>query len=147
MAGNEIVVGLDDTASARAALQWAATQARLTGDRLTAIHVLDWPVGIATFGTEGEHGFIAANDVSAPYRRGMQRVFDDVRPASGWRLQFAEGETGPVLVEAARSAHLLVIGSRTRARWVEDVAGPVGHYCLSHMRCPLVTIPDVGDRT
>jgi nucleotide-binding universal stress UspA family protein len=147
VAGNEIVVGLDDTASARAALQWAAKQARLTGDRLTAIHVLDWPVGIATFGTEGEHGFIAADNVSAPYRRGIQRVFDDVQPASAWCLQFAEGETGPVLVEAARSADMLVIGSRTRGRWAEDVAGPVGHYCLSHMRCPLVTIPDVEDRT
>lgn len=142
MEGKEIVVGLDDTASARAALRWAASQARMTGARLTAVHILDWPVGITAYGTEEEHGLIPTNEVSASYRHGIQGVFDEVRLESGWRLQFGEGETGPVLVEVAQRADMLVIGSRTRARWVEDVAGPVGHYCLSHLPCPLVIIPD-----
>jgi Universal stress protein family len=46
-----IVVGLDDTPTARAALRWAANQARLTGATVRAVHVIDWPIGIEAFGS------------------------------------------------------------------------------------------------
>ena len=42
MANNEIVVGFDVSPSARAALEWAARQARSTGWTLRALHVVDW---------------------------------------------------------------------------------------------------------
>ena len=42
MANNEIVVGFDVSPSARAALEWAAQQARSTGWNLRALHVVDW---------------------------------------------------------------------------------------------------------
>ncbi|HEX3196765.1 MAG TPA: universal stress protein, partial [Propionibacteriaceae bacterium] len=53
-----IVVGLDDTPTARAALRWAARQARLTGATVRAVHVIDWPIGIEAFGSMevGEDG-------------------------------------------------------------------------------------------
>jgi nucleotide-binding universal stress UspA family protein len=40
---NEIVVGLDDSRSSKAALDWAAEQARSVAAVLRAVHVLDWP--------------------------------------------------------------------------------------------------------
>ena len=40
---DEIVVGLDDSLSSKAALDWAAEQARSVGAMLRAVHVLDWP--------------------------------------------------------------------------------------------------------
>jgi nucleotide-binding universal stress UspA family protein len=40
---SEIVVGLDDSRSSKAALDWAAEQARSVGAVLRAVHVLDWP--------------------------------------------------------------------------------------------------------
>lgn len=46
-----IVVGLDDTPTARAALCWAARHARLTGATVRAVHVIDWPIGIEAFGS------------------------------------------------------------------------------------------------
>jgi universal stress protein family protein len=45
MTRNEIVVGLDDSPSAKAALRWAAEQAIRKRAALRAIHVLDWPYG------------------------------------------------------------------------------------------------------
>jgi hypothetical protein len=48
MTRNEINVGLDDSPSGRAALSWAARQAVLAESLLRAIHVLDWPCGVAT---------------------------------------------------------------------------------------------------
>jgi nucleotide-binding universal stress UspA family protein len=47
MTRNEIIVGLDDSPSGRAALSWAVRQAVLADSLLRAIHVLDWPYGAA----------------------------------------------------------------------------------------------------
>ena len=62
-----IVVGLDDTPTARAALRWAARHARLTGGTVRAVHVIDWPIGIEAFGSVevGEDGRLPEEKVSA----------------------------------------------------------------------------------
>ena len=138
-----IVVGLDDTPTARAALRWAARQARLTGGTVRAVHVIDWPIGIEAFGSVEieEEGRLPAEKVSAPYRRGIRRVFEEVAPDPDWQLQFAEGDAASVLVAEAAGADLLVIGARTNPDWTGDVSGPIAHYCLSRTTCPVVTVP------
>ena len=138
-----IVVGLDDTPTARAALRWAARQARLTGAAVCAVHVIDWPIGIEAFGSMevGEDGLLPEEKISGPYRRGIRRVFEEASPEPGWQLQFAEGDAGPVLVAESADADLLVIGTRTTPDWTGDVSGPVAHHCLSHMTCPIVAVP------
>ena len=138
-----IVVGLDDTPTARAALRWAARQARLTGATVRAVHVIDWPIGIEAFGSVEveEEGRLPEERVSGPYRRGIRRVFEEAAPEPGWQLQFAEGDTASVLVAEAAGADLLVIGARTNPDWTGDVSGPIAHYCLSRTTCPVVTVP------
>ena len=59
---NEIVVGLDDSPSSNAALDWAAEQARSVGAVLRAVHVLDWPCGLSPAGFPAPANFM---DVSA----------------------------------------------------------------------------------
>ena len=138
-----IVVGLDDTPTARAALRWAARQARLTAATVRAVHVIDWPIGIEAFGSvEGaEEGRLPEQRVRGPYRRGIRRVFEEAEPEPDWQLQFAEGDTASVLVAEAAGADLLVIGARTNPDWTGDVSGPIAHYCLSRTTCPVVTVP------
>jgi nucleotide-binding universal stress UspA family protein len=55
MTRNEIVVGLDDSPSSKAALSWAAEQAIRTHTVLRAVHALDWPYG-AAYVAKGEPG-------------------------------------------------------------------------------------------
>jgi nucleotide-binding universal stress UspA family protein len=43
MTAKEIVVGIDDSAPGRAAMQWAAAYARSKGSALRAIHVVSLP--------------------------------------------------------------------------------------------------------
>jgi nucleotide-binding universal stress UspA family protein len=139
-----IVIGLDDTPTARAALRWAARQARLTGATVRAVHVIDWPIGIEAFGSieVNEDGHLPEEKVSGSYRRGIRRVFEEASPEPEWQLQFVEGDTGPVLIAEAADADLLVIGTRTNPDWTTgDVAGPVAHHCLSRTTCPVVTVP------
>jgi nucleotide-binding universal stress UspA family protein len=144
MSMSRIVVGLDDTPTARAALRWAAEQARLTGATVRAVHVIDWPIGIEAYGSVelDEAGHLPEEKVSTTYRRGIRRVFEESCPEPGWQLQFAEGDTGPILIAEAADADLLVIGTRTNPEWTAgDVAGPVAHHCLSRTTCPVVTVP------
>ena len=71
----------------------------------------------------------------------MSRIFDEVDPLPGWELSFAEGPTAPVLVQLARLADLLVLGSRERAVLGDARVGDIGHYCISHSRRPVVVVP------
>ena len=43
MTQDTIVVGVDESPQARAALRWAADAARRSGSRLVGVHVLQWP--------------------------------------------------------------------------------------------------------
>lgn len=138
-----IVVGLDDTPTARAALEWAARQARLIEATVRAVHVIDWPIGIEAFGSVevADDGRLPEEKVSAPYRRGIRRVFEEASPEQGWQLQFAEGDAAEVLVAESADADLLVIGTRTNPDWTGDVSGPIAHHCLSRTTCPVVVVP------
>ena len=56
MTRNEIVVGLDDSPSAKVALRWAAEQAIRRQAVLRAIHVYDWSYGPRDSAVDAPHG-------------------------------------------------------------------------------------------
>lgn len=116
---NCVIVGLDDSAGSRAALQWAAVYADATGTDLCAVHILDWPIGLtAAAVSTGTRLHVPQHDVAEPYWRGMQRVFADVDCLDGSTMRFAQGDVGDVLVRLS------------------------SHYCISHAACPVVTVPE-----
>ena len=144
MTSHTIVVGLDESPSSRAALEWAARHAKLTGSVLRAVHVLDWPYGLddADVASPGSAGRLLTHDqIEALYRGRITRVFDDVDPRPDWLIQFARGEVGPVLVHQAEQAALLVVGTREHVGLERLLVGSVSHYCLSHAACPVVAVP------
>ena len=142
MSTREIVVGLDDSRSARAALRWASDHARHTGLVLRAVHALSWPFGVQSPGldTEAER-HLSFDEVDARYRASITAVFDEINPRPDWLIQFARGDAGPVLVRQSQGAALLVIGTPEHVGLGRLIAGSVGHYCLSHATCPLVAVP------
>lgn len=143
MTRNEIVVGLDDSLSARSALAWAAAQARRTGRIVRAVHVLSWPVGYGAVGFAGaiESTYLPDPKTQEAYRSTIARVFEEVHPPADWLVQFAEGDAGVVLVNQAQGAELLVIGTREHVGLARLLSGSVSHYCLSHATCPIVAVP------
>ena len=143
MITNCIVVGLDDSATARAAHRWAAAYAHATGKDLCAVHVLDWPIGLnASAVKSGTRLRVPKQDVAEPYWRGIHRVFDETSSPQGSILQFAQGDVGDVLVRLSTNADLLVVGTREPVRSHRYLAGSVSHYCISHASCPVVTVPE-----
>ena len=114
MINNEIVVGFDVSPSARAALAWAARQARSTGCTLRALHVVDWARAQNLYAMPVVEDRVYAEDdpVDAEYHRQIEEAFASIGPESDWTLQLRARSCRPVLVDQSRDARLLVVGSR-----------------------------------
>ena len=143
---SEIVVGLDSSSSARAALDWAAEHARATGQPLRAVHAVDVsPAYNIELGMGEVSVPMEPSALDTRYREAVTAVFESVQPGLGWRLQFFSGEAGPVLVAESIRAALLVVGTKEHVGIGRLVAGSVSHYCLSHAHCPVVAVPAVRE--
>jgi nucleotide-binding universal stress UspA family protein len=143
MNDSEIVVGLDDSPAAKAALAWAAEQARVTGARLRAVSVVDWPLGVHADGRPIHRGSEAdqPDEVGLAYRDVLSGLFSEIDPPSGWVLEFEVGRAGNILVHAAENASLLVVGTGEHVGLGKILLGSTSHYCLTHARCPVVAVP------
>ena len=139
-----ILVGLDESPSSRAALAWAARYATLTRSVLRAVHVVDWPYGLdesAVAFPETAGLLLTHDEIETLYRHRITRIFDEIHPRPDWLIQFAQGQPGPVLVRQARHARLLVVGTREHIGLERLLVGSISHYCLSHAACPVVAVP------
>lgn len=141
---SEIVVGLDLSISAHAALDWAARQARATGQTLRAVHVIP---ASSTYSVAlgGVAVPIEPSNMDPHRREALEAVFDSVQPELGSRLKFFSGEAGPILVAESVGAALLVVGTKEHVGIGRLISGSVSHYCLSHANCPVVAVPAVRD--
>ena len=143
-AAGQVVVGLDGSPSARAALQWAAAYARMTGLPLRAVYVGDvgsnsamwWSAGLA-----GAAAYLSEEEAAQQYQVELGELFDSVTPEPGWVIEFNRGPAGSVLVQRSANAQLLVLGTREHTGVGRLLAGSVSHYCLSHAHCPVVAVP------
>ena len=138
---NEIVVGLDDSPSGLAALEWAAAEAIRIHAVLRAVHTLSWPSGV-----EHADGALAGRplsraEVDVAYRARITRVFDTIRPRPDWIIQFAHGDPGHVLVRQSEKATALVVGAPSHVGPGRLLIGSVARYCLGHASCPVVAVP------
>ena len=143
VASGEIVIGLDDSPAAAAALRWAAEHAQLTGSALHVVHA--WQ--LSTFEeAAGSAGYVEAA-VADARARATRWVLDALGGGAAevrWSLNIVQGGPGPALVERSRDARLLVLGTREHTGLRRAVLGSVSHYCLSHAVPPVVAVPAPG---
>lgn len=135
-----IVVGLDGSRSAAAALQWAAEQSRVSGSPLRVVHA--WRLrAIEVSAATAEFWETAQADARAQATRWVLDTLGGHAAEVRWTLDIAEGPPGPVLVGRSRGAQLLVLGTRESTGLKRAVLGSVSHYCLSHAEVPVVAVP------
>lgn len=145
---SKIVVGLDLSPSSRAALQWAADYARITGNQLQAVHSMPVPASMASVGVLGVPAPEPVDSVDEDYRREIEDVFAAVDPQPEWRLEFFIDDPGPALIAASQGAAAIVVGTREHRGIGRLVYGSVSRYCLSHSKVPVVAVPLVaGDES
>jgi len=133
-----IVVGVDGSEISRAALQWAVDEARRRTATVEAIHVLHQPF---------VYGYAYLAEVETDdYAEEAQKVLNEAIAAidtTGVAVEPRVIAGGPsqVLVEAAKGADLLVVGSRGRGGFSGLLLGSVSQQVAHHAPCPVVIIP------
>jgi nucleotide-binding universal stress UspA family protein len=142
-----VVVGVDGSSQARAALVWAvAAAARREADLLV----------IATFAVEVYWGDPHLLDerhvrtVRADTETGVRALVDEVLEESGSappgvEVVVSAGPPAGVLVDASEGAALVVVGSRGRGAVRSTVLGSVALHCVTHARCPVVVVRPRAD--
>jgi nucleotide-binding universal stress UspA family protein len=138
-----IVVGVDGSGGSVDALVWAAGLARLTGTRLRLVTCWQLP---RPFGYDlGYEDWRPDEDAVHVQEQALASLGDapaDVTIES----RIVEGEPARVLVDEAKAADLLVVGSRGHRELVGMVLGSVSAFCAAHANCPVVVVHD-GERT
>jgi nucleotide-binding universal stress UspA family protein len=130
-----IVVGVDGYESSRAALRWAIRQAKLTGAVVEAVTTWQIPVGTGWIPTADMPDYLGdAMAILTEALTEMCAIDPDVQVIP----RVVEGRAGPVLVDAAEGADLLVVGSRGHGGMADALLGSVGQYCVHHAPCPVV---------
>jgi nucleotide-binding universal stress UspA family protein len=108
---NRILVGLDPSPSGRAALQWAAQQARLTARQLVAINAVPIPPSLAPLGVIAmpEPPKPRAMPDSDRARRESPSLFRANRAIKGWDSGLT---VLPVSLHTRRSSGPTSVGNR-----------------------------------
>jgi nucleotide-binding universal stress UspA family protein len=138
-----IIVGVDGSPGAEAALAFALEEARLRGATVTAVFA--WTVPLAP---DVPTGLIPG--LLSDFRTDAETILADAAARADTRgveveRLVVEGPAGRALVEAAEGADLLVVGSRGRGGFKGLLLGSIGQQCAQHAPCPVVIVPHERD--
>jgi nucleotide-binding universal stress UspA family protein len=142
-----IVVGIDRSAAGVAALDWALSQAVQRGVALTAVrawsvppYTVYYPVGTALsdMDAEAQHAALDLAEEMVKEATGRVAGADGVQVSAVALL----GAPQQVLLDAARDAQLLVVGSRGAGPLSRAVLGSVSSSVLHHAPCPVAVVPE-----
>jgi nucleotide-binding universal stress UspA family protein len=137
---SEIVVGVDGSVASADAVRFAVEEASLRGFGLRAVHVWEHPVSL-----EGLRP--VRYDEEAVAAEGTRLISEAL---AGWRdkdpglrvaEQVVQGKPAAVLMEASRTAELVVVGARGRGGFSGLRLGSVSHKILHHAAGPVVVVP------
>ena len=141
-----VIVGVDGSVGARAALEFAMDEAVRRQSALRVIAVVQLPA----------YGFAAMSGLVPPspavlvedVNRAVQQHVDDIVAArEGWRpacrstVEALAGQPGQVLCAAAGDADLLVVGRSGHGAVTESLLGSVGLHCVLHAQSPVTVVP------
>ncbi len=145
MHGGTVVVGVDGSPEASAALEYAFEEAALRGARLRVVAAAQPPEYWAM-----AYGLTAPppiENIVDGVRDAVQQAVDEVvaaRPAQAAAVPVTvdarAGAAADVLLDAAEGADVLVLGHRGRGALRSAVLGSVGLRCLLHAPCPVTIV-------
>ena len=146
-----IVVGVDGSEHAARALEWAARQADLEHRSLTLLHGFN-PVARTTVGAfqlEGTDRYQLLRDLRRAARATLDEATEraqEIVTDAPVEAQLVDDDARQALVDASRTAHLLVLGSRGRGALSGLLLGSVSVAVAQLAACPVVVCrPRHGD--
>ena len=148
-----LVVGVNGSAGAVHALQWAADVAIRSGEALVVIHAWSYlpPAAATSLGwtprDRRRQLAVARRELSSC----LSAVFGSALAGEGdWtvgglsvRAELRQGSPGPVLCAAAGGANQLVVGVRGRSAAAGLLLGSVSQHVAAHAPCPVTVVRDL----
>jgi nucleotide-binding universal stress UspA family protein len=133
-----IVVGVDGSPASTRALRWALNQAESTGGVIDAVTAWDIPTsyGVGSTVVDGE-------DLAGAAERSLAAAVADActaHPGVAVHRRVLRGHPAAVLVDQARGADMLVVGSHGHGGFASALLGSVSQRCTQHATCPVVVV-------
>ncbi len=150
MPKQRIVVGVEGSGGARAALRWAITEA---GYRDAVIEVVT--AFLPTYVPAApDFGFVPLDpiDLTKEVERLQENVIGSVThdlgdPGVEIRRSLMKGRPADMLIEASSEAEMLVVGDRGRGGFRGLLLGSVSAQVSHHAKCPVVIVrQDLDDQ-
>ena len=135
-----VVVGVDGSPGSQHALDFALTEAGLRGASVRAVCTWDYPVAVGS-------GFVVPfedleSGAAAVLADSLARATEDAPAATPPVSTTVRcGHASAVLVDEAKDAALLVVGSRGHGGFVGMLIGSISQGCVTHAPCPVVVVP------
>ena len=143
-----IVVGVDGSHPAAAALALAANEAALHGARLRIVVV--WQLPVSAYAGGG--GIVFDDRTVDTLRAAAQSVADDAvarvaqrDPSLDCEVEVLEGQPAEELLRRSTEADLIVVGSRGLGGFKRLVLGSVSDQVVHHATCPVLVVHSGAD--
>jgi nucleotide-binding universal stress UspA family protein len=139
-----VIVGVDGSAGARAALEFAMDEAVRRQTALRVIAVVQLPA----YGFAAMSGFVPPSPavLVENVNRAAQQHVDDIVAARqdggavAISVEAQAGQPAQVLCAAAGDADLLVVGRSGHGSVTESLLGSVGLHCVMHAQSPVTVV-------
>jgi nucleotide-binding universal stress UspA family protein len=132
-----IVVGYDGSEASEPALRWAFGQAQTIGAALEVVRAWYLPV------TYGVPLVSSAEEIATAADESLNETVDKLaaeHPGVRVERTVVPGHAAAVLLERAKDADLLVVGSHGHGGFVGALLGSVSQHCIHHATCPVVVV-------
>ena len=127
-----VVVGVDGSPCAERALMLAAYEARTRGALLHIVSAYEVPPSAGWVVVPLGPLLESADAIISQSLTEVQDRYPDL-VTKGEQIH---GNAGSVLVEAAKGASLLVVGSRGHSELIDLLIGSISEHCAHHASCP-----------
>jgi nucleotide-binding universal stress UspA family protein len=141
--GERIVVGIDGSGTAHGALQWAVDEGRLRQAHVHVVHAWRAPIphlGAAPLASMSVGPLDFERAAERTLDAALRRV-DTTGLAAPVERIVTSGSAAWAILEVAKGADLVVVGSRGLGGFTGLVVGSVSHQVATHAPCPVVVIP------
>ena len=131
-----IVVGVDGSLGSTRALKWALEEAQRRSASVEAVFAWQLPPVYAIAKPPSDGYEVAAREITAAATEQAAVRAPDVPFTASSRL----GATVPALLDACRTADLLVLGFRGHGGFHDALLGSVADQCAHHAMCSVVVV-------
>ena len=133
-----IVVGIDGSEPSKEALRWAVRQAQITGAKLLAVMAWEYPTSFG-WAPPYPREFDPERDTRKALDAIVEEALGTDRSVEVESIA-VEGHPATELLEAAKGADLLVVGSRGHGAFTGMMLGSVSQRCMTHASCPVMVV-------